>query len=73
VFTRMKQRDRTATLKRLHAYFTGRQIGFLMPMLATLHKDNGGCSGPKKRFYSASRKYTCQDEATINDILSQAR
>lgn len=73
VFTRMKQNDRTATLKRLHAYFTGRKIGFLMPMLATLHKDNGGCSGPKKRFYSASRKYTCQDEATINSILSQAR
>lgn len=73
VFTRMKKGERTTTLKRLHAYFTSRKVGFLMPMLATLHKDNGGCSGPKKRFYSASRKYTCQDEDVINEILSQAR
>jgi len=72
VFTRMKRQERSTTLKRLHAYFTERHIGFLMPMLATLHKDNGGCSGPKKRFYSASRKYSCQDEETINEILSRA-
>ncbi len=73
VFTRMKAKDRATALKRLHAYFTSRRVGFLMPMLATLHKDNGGCSGPKKRFYSASRKYSCQDEDVINVILSQAR
>lgn len=73
VFTRMSQHERTTTLKRLHAYFTSRGIGFLVPMLATLQKDNGGCSGPKKRFYSASRKYTCQDEEAINDILSQSK
>lgn len=73
VFTRMREGDRAATLKRLHAYFTSRQIGFLMPMLATLHKDNGGCRGPKKRFYSASRKYSCQDEGVINEILSRSR
>jgi hypothetical protein len=72
VFTRMDKDERAATLKRLHAYFTSRKVGFLMPMLATLHKDNGGCSGPKKRFYSASRKYSCQDEDVINDILSKA-
>ncbi|MBP7060617.1 MAG: hypothetical protein KBA91_01400, partial [Candidatus Moranbacteria bacterium] len=59
-------------LKRLHAYFNDQGIGFLMPMMATLHKENGGCRGPKKRFYSASRKYTCQDEGVINDILSRS-
>lgn len=73
VFTRMKQQDRAVALKRLHGYFTSRDIGFLMPMLATLHKDNGGCSGPKKRFYSASRKYSCQDEEVINVILSKSK
>lgn len=73
VFTRMTRNERSVTLKRLHAYFNSQKVGFLMPMLATLHKDNGGCSGPKKRFYSASRKYTCQDEEVINDILSQSR
>jgi hypothetical protein len=72
VFTRMDRNERAVTLKRLHGYFTGRNIGFLMPMLATLHKDNGGCSGPKKRFYSASRKYTCQDEEVINEILGSS-
>lgn len=72
VFTRMTKGERSATLKRLHAYFASRKVGFLMPMLATLHKDNGGCSGPKKRFYSASRKYSCQDEEMINEILSQS-
>lgn len=73
VFTRMESQERVTTLKRLYAYFTSRQVGFLMPMLATLNRDNGGCSGPKKRFYSASRKYSCQDEDAINAILSQGR
>ncbi|MDP2838222.1 MAG: hypothetical protein Q8O53_03025 [Candidatus Moranbacteria bacterium] len=73
VFTRMDRHERATTLKRLHAYFTSRQVGFLMPMLATLHRDNGGCSGLKKRFYSASRKYSCEDEDIINDIMSRAR
>lgn len=69
VFTRMGKNERAATLKRLHAYFIKRDMGFLMPLLATLHRDNGGCSGPKKRFYSASKKYSCQDEEEINEIL----
>lgn len=70
VFTRMERGERTRVLRRLYGFFTERDIGFLMPLLATLHKDNGGCSGPKKRFYSASKKYSCQDEETINAILS---
>ena len=73
VFTRMNARERASALRRLHGYFTARRVGFLMPMLATLHKDNGGCSGPKKRFYSASRKYSCADEAVVNEILSQSK
>jgi hypothetical protein len=70
VFTRMDESERTATLRRLRGYFISRNVGFLMPMLATLHRDNGGCNGPKKRFYSASRKYSCADEDVINEILS---
>ncbi len=73
IFTRMDKDRRKDTLKRLHAYFTRQDVGFLMPMLATLHKDNGGCSGPKKRFYSASEKYSCQDEDAINAILKKAK
>ncbi|MDP3957783.1 MAG: hypothetical protein Q8Q10_04785, partial [bacterium] len=70
VFTRMDKDERETTLRRLHADFTSRNTGFLMPMLATLYRDNGGCEGPKKRFYSASNKYSCQDEDVINGILS---
>lgn len=73
IFTRMDKNERSGVLHQLHRYFTAYDIGFLMPMLATLHKDNGGCRGPKKRFYSASRKYSCQDEDTINDILSRTK
>lgn len=70
VFTRMDKEKREETLRNLHRSFTARGTGFLMPLLATLHKDNGGCEGPKKRFYSASNKYSCQDEDAINQILS---
>ncbi len=70
-FTRMDKRKRGETLGQLHRYFTSKNVGFLMPMLATLHEDNGGCSGPKSRFYSASRKYSCQDEDTINMFLGK--
>lgn len=70
IFTRMSKKERETTLKNLYTSFTVRNMGFLMPILATLHKDNGGCEGPKKRFYSASNKYSCQDEDAINRILS---
>jgi hypothetical protein len=69
VFTRMDASERAATLGGLQQYFAKRDTGFLMPVLATLHKDNGGCHGKKKRFYSASDKYSCQDEDTINALL----
>jgi len=70
VFTRMEKTDREKTLRNLYTSFTSRGTGFLMPVLATLYKENGGCQGPKKRFYSASNKYSCQDEDAINRILS---
>jgi hypothetical protein len=71
VFARMDKAKRTNVLERLHKYFVSKDMGFLMPMMATLNKDNGGCRGPKKGFYSASDAYTCQDESVINSVLSQ--
>jgi len=71
VFARMSQEKRIATLKELHSYFTSRQMGFMMPMMATINKTNGGCYGPKKRFYSADNKYKCKDEDAINAILGK--
>jgi len=73
VFTRMDKNKREETLRRLHDHFTNRDVGFLMPLLATLHRDNNGCRGPKKRFYSASRKYSCADENVINEILGKQK
>ncbi len=70
VYARMDKDKRAKTLKELYGYFTSRNMGFLMPMTATLNKDNGGCYGPKRRSYSASNKYSCQDEGIINSILA---
>lgn len=69
VFTRMSKERRTETMKRLHEKFRKERVGFLLPLMATLHRENNGCYGPKKRYYSAHRKYTCQDEDAINAIL----
>lgn len=68
-FVRMDQTLRAETLTRLHQYFDDQHVGFLLPMMARLHRDNGGCYGGDKHFYSASRKYSCQDEDVINRIL----
>ena len=70
VFARMNKEKREKTLRYLYGYFTSRNIGFMMPMMATLNKQNNGCYGPKKGFYSAHRKYSCQDEDVINEILA---
>ncbi len=68
-FVRMDKRAREETLSRLHGYFLEKKVGFLLPMMARLHRDNEGCYGGDKHFYSASRKYSCDDEDAINRIL----
>lgn len=70
IFARMNRDKRSETLKYMHDYFTSRNMGFLMPMMATLYKKNEGCFGKKSGFYSASNKYTCQDEGIINSVLA---
>jgi len=70
IFARMDKETRAKTLRNVYSYFTSRNMGFLMPMFGVLDKDNGGCFGPKKRFYSPDNKYSCQDEDVINEILS---
>ncbi len=72
-FARMNDDLRAQTLQNLHSYFVGKDVGFMMPMLAVLPKDNGGCHGKSRKFYSADRKYSCGDEEVINDILKKAQ
>lgn len=69
IFARMTKEKRAATLQNLYKYFTAQDMGFLMPLSGALYKENGGCYGPKKRFYSANQDYSCQDEEAINKIL----
>jgi hypothetical protein len=71
IFTRMTKERRAETMERLHRELTRGNVGFLLPLMATLHRENHGCYGPKKRYYSAHRKYTCQDEDAINEILKR--
>jgi len=73
VFARMGKKERIGTVGYLYNYFTSQDMGFLMPLMATINKENGGCYGPKKRFYSASDEYKCQDENGINAILESSR
>lgn len=70
VFARMTAEKRSQTLKNLYKYFTAKNMGFLMPYFGVLDKNNGGCFGPKKRYYSPDNAYSCQDENVINGILS---
>lgn len=71
IFTRMSQAKRTETLQNLYARFTTKNMGFLLPIFGVLDPNNGGCYGPKKRFYSSDNHYNCRDEDVINSILSR--
>lgn len=71
-FARMDADKRRKTLRDLHKFFTDKNKGFMLPIIAVLPKDNGGCYGDKKNFYSPSKKYSCDDEKTINNILKNA-
>ncbi|HWQ59581.1 MAG TPA: hypothetical protein VN420_00320 [Candidatus Fimivivens sp.] len=69
VFTRMNDDERHAVTARLHSYFTGKGVGFLVPYLARLHADNGGCVGPSRRFYTPDGRFTCDDQDAWDKIL----
>lgn len=71
IFANMSREKRSKTLKYLDDYFEEKNIGFLMPMIAVLHKENGGCYGRTKKYYSADNKYSCKDEDTINELLDK--
>jgi hypothetical protein len=68
-FARMKPETRAETLKSLYQSFSAKKMGFLMPYFAVLYDKNGGCYGPSPGFYSPDRKYSCNDEAIINNIM----
>ncbi|OGI24361.1 MAG: hypothetical protein A2194_01985 [Candidatus Moranbacteria bacterium RIFOXYA1_FULL_44_8] len=69
IFARMSTEKRAETLRKLHKKFTSQNMGFLMPYFGVLDTSNGGCFGPKKRYYSPDNAYGCRDEDAINAIL----
>ncbi|MFA5925820.1 MAG: hypothetical protein WC831_02705 [Parcubacteria group bacterium] len=71
IFSRMSPAKRAETLDKLYKKFTSKNMGFLMPFFGVLDKDNGGCHGPKKRFYSPDNSYDCRDEGVINKIMER--
>ncbi len=71
IFARMTQEKRAETLKSLYEKFKSEKTGFLMPFFGVLAGDNGGCRGPKKKFYSSDMRYSCKDENVINELLSK--
>ena len=68
-FSRMTEEKRAETLKNLYTEFNTEKTGFMMPFLAVLNKQNDGCYGPNKNFYTPSKKYKCKDEDVINGIM----
>jgi hypothetical protein len=69
IFARMNASKRATTLQNLYSFFKQKNMGFMMPYFGVLDIGNGGCFGPKKRFYSPSDAYSCRDEGVINKIL----
>jgi hypothetical protein len=72
IFARMDQDTRISTLKNLYQKFTAKDMGFMMPFLAVLNRENDGCYGPNKNFYAPSKKFKCKDEDKINKIMRQS-
>lgn len=70
IFARMNQQKRARTLQNLYSFFTAKNMGFMMPFFGVLDRQNGGCYGPKPRYYSPDNAYSCKDEDVINKILS---
>jgi hypothetical protein len=69
IFARMSPQKRAEVLENLYKKFTSKNMGFLMPFFGVLDKDNGGCHGPKKRYYSPDNVYSCRDEDVMNKIM----
>lgn len=69
VFARMSEEKRAETLKSLYQKFNSKNTGFMMPYLAVLNRDNNGCYGQSKDFYSPSNKFGCKDEKAISKIM----
>ena len=69
-FINMSKEKRRIFLGKAYDFFRWRNIGFLLPLGEVLGNVGGGCHGATREFYSANNSYTCQDENSINDILS---
>lgn len=69
IFARMSAAERANTLRKLYRRFNSGNTGFMLPFFGVLYKDNGGCYGPEKKYYSPDNRYSCKDESVINQIL----
>ncbi|MFC1644506.1 hypothetical protein ACFL08_00590 [Patescibacteria group bacterium] len=70
-FAHMSRKKRAETLRYLEGYFSKKDVGFLMPILTPLYKENGGCYGKSRKYYSADNRHSCKDENVINELLSR--
>ena len=70
VFSRMSHKKRIERLNYFYHFFTSKNMGFMMPYLAVLNRQNEGCHGRSKGFYSPNKKYDCKDEDEMKEIMS---
>lgn len=71
VFTLMSDEKRHNTLTNYRTFFLEKNIGFMLPLIAPLPRDNGGCHGSRKGFYSPDMNFGCRDIDVINELLSE--
>lgn len=69
VFSRMTHKERIERLRYFYNFFTAQDMGFMMPYLAIINRQNEGCHGRSKGFYSPNKKYECKDEEKIREIM----
>lgn len=70
-FTRFPTKKRHETLKYLYKTLTKQNVGFMLPLITPLPKDETACHGPRKSFYSPHNDFSCPDINIINDILKK--
>jgi hypothetical protein len=70
IFSRMNHGARATFLQNMYHFFQNQNIGFLMPEVANIYYQGGGCYGAVSWYYSADNLYSCKDENQISGILS---
>ncbi len=72
IYARMDRATRAKTILELKRRFTDEKFGFLVPYLAIVYRNNGGCYGPNPEFYTPDNSFSCRDENLMDQAFAIA-